>query len=89
MRVRKLILKDCMPWFNNRKQAEVEGRKSIQKVRMICNFFLSSAELRMVTFLFASYMLTTACGTVRPGICVKYFLSFSQKNLSPEKTETI
>ena len=39
MRVRKLILKDCMPKFNNRKQAEVEGRKSIQKVRMICNFF--------------------------------------------------
>ena len=24
----------------------------------------------------------------RSGICVKYFLSFSQKNLSPEKTET-
>ena len=24
----------------------------------------------------------------RPGICVKYFLSFPQKNLSPEKTET-
>ena len=23
-----------------------------------------------------------------PGICVKYFLSFPQKNLSPEKTET-
>ena len=26
--------------------------------------------------------------SVRPGICVKYFLSFPQKNLSPEKTET-
>ena len=25
---------------------------------------------------------------IRPGICVKYFLSLSQKNLSPEKTET-
>ena len=24
----------------------------------------------------------------RPGICVEYFLSFPQKNLSPEKTET-
>ena len=24
----------------------------------------------------------------RPGICVKYLLSFPQKNLSPEKTET-
>ena len=24
----------------------------------------------------------------RPGICVKYFLAFPQKNLSPEKTET-
>ena len=23
-----------------------------------------------------------------PGICAKYFLSFPQKNLSPEKTET-
>ena len=26
--------------------------------------------------------------TYRPGICVKYFLSFPQKNLSPEKAET-
>ena len=26
--------------------------------------------------------------TLWPGICVKYFLSFPQKNLSPEKTET-
>ena len=25
---------------------------------------------------------------VRAGICVKYFLSFPQKKLSPEKTET-
>ena len=25
---------------------------------------------------------------IRSGICVKYFLSFPQKNLSPEKTET-
>ena len=25
---------------------------------------------------------------LRPGICVKYFLSFPQKNLSPEKTAT-
>ena len=25
---------------------------------------------------------------LRPGICVKYFLLFPQKNLSPEKTET-
>ena len=25
---------------------------------------------------------------LRPRICVKYFLSFPQKNLSPEKTET-
>ena len=24
----------------------------------------------------------------RPGLCVKYFLSFPQKNLSPEKIET-
>ena len=24
----------------------------------------------------------------RPGICVKYFLAFPQKNLSPEKSET-
>jgi hypothetical protein len=54
--------------LTNNKQDEVNGKKSIQKVRMICNFFLSSAELSMVTFLFASYMLTTACGTV--GLCL-------------------
>jgi len=27
-------------------------------------------------------------GAFRLGICVKYFFSFPQKNLSPEKTET-
>jgi hypothetical protein len=34
--------------LTNNKQDEVNGKKSIQKVRMICNFFLSSAELSMV-----------------------------------------
>ena len=31
---------------------------------------------------------TTLFGGLGPGICVKYFLSFPQNNLSPEKTET-
>ena len=31
--------------------------------------------------------LPTALMRIRPGICGKYFLSFPQKNLWPEKTE--
>ena len=65
----KTCAKDCiLRGLTNNKQGKVNGKKSIQKVRIICNFFLSSAELSMVTFLFASYMLTTACGTV--GLCL-------------------
>ena len=30
----------------------------------------------------------STCDGSQAGICVKYFLSFPQKNLSPEKTET-
>ena len=37
---------------------------------------------------FALSSIETIWWYLRPRICVKYFLLFPQKNLSPEKTET-
>ena len=33
-------------------------------------------------------VLSDSLAGLWPGMCVKYFLSFPEKNLSPEKTET-
>ena len=47
--------------------------------------FLPQQEQMTDLSVFGIKTNNVSCG---PGICVKYFLSFPQKNLSPEKTET-
>ena len=50
--------------------------------------FKSKSALQLIVPLNSAPFNLTIESMLGRGICVKYFLSFPQKNLSPEKTET-
>ena len=64
----------------------------IEKIRLPSNkpeIYLSKQNgMERYFEIFIKYCFFEFRVHLRPGICVNYFLSFPQKKLSPEKTET-